>query len=261
DGVTASYSRATGETVAGGPYHITATLSATVVGALDNYIITNNGASFAIEKRDATVTADNKGKTYGDDNPALTATVTGTVNGDTLNYSLATAAVKFSSVGDYPITVTLGVNPNYNVTKTDGTLTVIKAHLTVTVDDKSRAYGAANPTFTATISGFVNGESVAVVSGSPTFSGTGPSSTATTTVGNYVITPAVGTLSATNYDFTPFVNGTLTITKAHLTVTADDKSRAYGAANPTFTATISGCVNDETLEVVRDSQIVSGTGP
>src|SRR5204863_356593 len=33
------------------------------------------------------------------------------------------------------------------------------------------------------------------------------------------ITPAVGTLSATNYDFTPFVNGTLHITKASTTTT------------------------------------------
>src|SRR5207244_7885705 len=108
---------------------------------------------------------------------------------------------------------------------TDGTLTITKAHLTVTADDKSRAYGADNPTFTATISGFVNGERIEVVNGSPTFSGTGPSSTATTTVSDYVITPALGTLSATNYDFTPFVNGTLHITKAHLTVTASNKSR------------------------------------
>src|SRR5205807_611490 len=37
DGVSASYSRASGETVAGSPYHITATLSATVAGALGNY--------------------------------------------------------------------------------------------------------------------------------------------------------------------------------------------------------------------------------
>src|SRR5439155_428595 len=123
------------------------------------------------------------------------------------------------------------------------------------------AYGAANPTFTVTITGFVNGETLAVVSGSPIFSGTGPSSTATTTVGNYVITSALGTLSATNYDFTPFVNGTLHITKAHLAVTADDKSRAYGAANPTFTVTITGFVNGETLAVVSGSPIFSGTGP
>src|SRR5439155_21219069 len=37
DCVSASYSRAPGETVAGSPYHITATLSATVAGALGNY--------------------------------------------------------------------------------------------------------------------------------------------------------------------------------------------------------------------------------
>jgi hypothetical protein len=130
----------------------------------------------------------------------------------------------------------------------------------VTADNKSRAYGAANPTFTATISGFVNGETVAVVSGSPTFSGTGPSSTATTTVGNYVITPAVGTLSATNYDFTPFVNGTLTITKAHLTVTADNKSKTYnGSPFTAFTVTITGFVNGETVAVVSGSATYTGS--
>ena len=51
----------------------------------------------------ATVTANAKSKTYGDANPALEAVVTGTVNGDTLDYSLATTAVKTSGVGSYPI--------------------------------------------------------------------------------------------------------------------------------------------------------------
>src|SRR5437899_11885897 len=84
----------------------------------DDYATKTDG-NLHINAKDASVTADNKGKTYGDDNPDLTATVTGTVNGDTLNYSLATTAVKFSGVGDYAITVTLGSNPNYNVSKTD----------------------------------------------------------------------------------------------------------------------------------------------
>ena len=65
---------------------------------------------------------------------------------------------------------------NYNnIGNTTITDCIAKAHLTVTADDKNRAYGAANPTFTAAITGFVNGETMAVVSGSPTFSGTGPS--------------------------------------------------------------------------------------
>ena len=57
------------------------------------------------------MTANAKSKTYGDDNPALDATVTGTVNGDALAYSLATAADATSGVGSYAITVTLGTNP------------------------------------------------------------------------------------------------------------------------------------------------------
>jgi hypothetical protein len=49
--------------------------------------------------------------------------VTGAVNGgDTINYTLATTATQFSNVGDYPIAVTLGDNPNYSVVSTNGTL-------------------------------------------------------------------------------------------------------------------------------------------
>ena len=51
DNVTATYSRAAGETVLGGPYHITATLSATPLSALDNYIITNAGAASPSTRR------------------------------------------------------------------------------------------------------------------------------------------------------------------------------------------------------------------
>src|SRR5207244_39916 len=51
DGVSASYTRAPGETVAGSPYHITATLSATVAGALNNYRIKNNSAELTIHNK------------------------------------------------------------------------------------------------------------------------------------------------------------------------------------------------------------------
>ena len=57
DGVTASYTRTAGESVAGGPYAISATLSP--AGALDNYIVTYNTASFTIGKATASVTPNN----------------------------------------------------------------------------------------------------------------------------------------------------------------------------------------------------------
>ena len=108
-------------------------------------------------RRTASVTADNKTKTYGDDNPAFTATVAGTVNGDTLNFTLGTTALKFSNAGDYPITVTLGSNPNYSVTPTNGTLHIDPKAATVTADNKTKTYGDDNPALTATVVGEVNG--------------------------------------------------------------------------------------------------------
>src|SRR5205823_9260476 len=71
-------------------------------------------------------------------------------------------------------------------------LTVNKAPLTVTADNKSREYGDANPSFTASFSGFKNGETLATsgVTGSPSLSTT---ATAARPVASYPITAAVGT--------------------------------------------------------------------
>src|SRR5438067_4208333 len=91
-------------------------------------------------------------------NPVLTATVTGTVNGDMLDYSLATSAGQYSNVGSYAITVTLGSNGNYSITPANGTLTIDQRAASVTADDKSKTYGHANPALTATVTGTVNGD-------------------------------------------------------------------------------------------------------
>src|SRR4029077_1995646 len=69
------------------------------------------------------------------------------------------------------------------------------------------------------------------VSGSPSLT---TLATATTPVGGYTITAAVGTLASGNYSFT-FVNGTLTITARALTVTADAQSKTYGDTDPSLT--------------------------
>src|SRR5205085_467283 len=122
--------------------------------------VTKADSSLTVDPKTATVSADSKFKTYGDANPSLTATVTGTVNGDSLDYSLATTALQFSGVGSYPITVTVGSNPNYSVTKTDGSLTVDAKTATVAADPKSKTYGDATPSLTATVTGTVNGDSL-----------------------------------------------------------------------------------------------------
>src|SRR5207248_10928058 len=56
-----------------------------------------------------------------------------------------------------------------------------------------------------------------------------------------------GTLAlSNNYTFT-YAGASLTISKASLTVKADDASRLYGAANPNFTGTITGIQNGDAI--------------
>ncbi len=215
---------------------------------------TSAGITQTVNKAALTVTADPASRLYGDANPTFTASYSGFKNGQTLGTSgvtgspsLTTTATATTAVGTATITAATGTlaASNYSFTFANGTLTINKAALTVTADPTSRLYGDANPTFTASYSGFKNGEKLGSsgVSGSPSLTTT---ATATTAVGTATITAANGTLAASNYSFT-FANGTLTINKAALTVTADPASRLYGDANPTFTASYSGFKNGENL--------------
>jgi hypothetical protein len=88
------------------------------------------------------------------------------------------------------------------------TLTATKAELTVAAVNESVAYQQPIPALTYTITGFVNGDTQSVVTGSPTETTTATDGSAP---GTYPITIGLGSLAATNYRFT-FENGTLTIT-------------------------------------------------
>ena len=61
----------------------------------------------------------------------LTATVTGTLEGETVNYLLVRAAGE--EAGEYEITVTPGENPNYTVTAVNGVYTITAAEEPETV--------------------------------------------------------------------------------------------------------------------------------
>jgi len=131
DGVTATYNRAAGETVAGSPYAISATLSP--AGVLGNYNVTYNTASFTITKATLTVTANSTTKILDAPNPALNnATYSGfkfsdgpTSLGGTL--SCTTTAGTTSPVGSYPITCSGLTAPNYTTAYVPGTLKILYA--------------------------------------------------------------------------------------------------------------------------------------
>src|SRR5207247_7815331 len=173
----------------------------------------------------------------------FTASYSGFVNVETLGSSdvtgsptLTTTATPGSSVSGSPYTITAAVGSlssgNYSFALADGQLTVTKAGLTVTANDTNRVYGATNPVFTASYSGFVNGETLGTsdVTGSPSLT-TAATPGSAVSGSPYTITAAVGSLSSGNYSFA-LADGQLTVTKAGLTVTANDTNRVYGATNP-----------------------------
>src|SRR5258705_681363 len=141
-------------TVSGlGPYPIAVT-----VGSNPNYSVTSTDAVLTVNQAVATVVADAKAKFYGQANPLLTAVVTGQVaGGDAVNYTLATAAAALSSVGPYPIAVTLGSNRNASVTASEEMLAVNQSLKKNVADAKGKFYGQANPLLTAVVTGRVAG--------------------------------------------------------------------------------------------------------
>jgi len=67
--------------------------------------------------------------------------------------------------------------------------------MTVTADNKSRVYGAANPTFTATYYGFVNGDTAGSLTTPPALATT---ATAASPVGSYPITASGAAINTPN---------------------------------------------------------------
>lgn len=216
-----------------------------------NYGLSFGGGQLTVSPAPLTISASAASSVYGSALPALGATFTGLKNGDTSavvsGLVLGTTATSASPVGTYTVSATGGTASDYILTRTNGLLTVTPAALTVRADDQSRTYGSANPAFTATISGLVNGDSASVLSGL-TFSTT---ATPSSGVGSYAIVPSGG--ASSNYVIT-YADGVLSVARQSLLITADDAVRTYGAANPTFTATYLGLVGADTPSVVSGLQ-------
>lgn len=91
----------------------------------DTHAKATKQVAVTVAKAKATITVDNKTTKPGEQRPPLTAKVTGEVAGKKIDYSLS--CVWSGTEGTYPIEVKLGVNPDYDVTVVNGTLTVSKS--------------------------------------------------------------------------------------------------------------------------------------
>ena len=151
-----------------------------------------------------------------------------------MTYSPALGAV-LNAGSNQTLTVSAAATTDYNAASDSVTIAVAKATLTVTANATTKVYGAANPMFGDTITGFVHNDPSSVVNGAASLTTT---ATTSSVVGSYPITAAQGNLSAANYTFT-FVNNTLTVTKDGTTgVVVSSLNPSTPGQSVTFTVTV-----------------------
>ncbi|MFW1946170.1 beta strand repeat-containing protein, partial [Acinetobacter guillouiae] len=214
----------------------------TATGLDKNYELSFVDGSLDIAKAKATVTANSLNTVYnGKDQSAAGFSATGLVNGETESVlSGVSATVTAKDAGKYTNSAT-GLDKNYELSFVDGSLDIAKAKATVTANSLNTVYNGKGQTaagFSAT--GLVNGETESVLSG--------VSATVTAKDAGKYTNTATGLDK--NYELS-FVDGSLDIAKAKVTVTANSVSTTYNGKDQTaagFTAT--GLVNGETESVL-----------
>ena len=183
----------------------------------------------------ATVKVKDCSREYGDDNPTFEIETEGAaLIGEP---EIICSADKNSKVGTYEIEINKGTIKNYHVTFVPGTLTVKKAPLVVTAENYTITQGDKLPEFTASYSGFKNGEDEAVLTKQPVFSCEADEASAP---GEYPIT--VYGVEADNYEVKSYITGTLTVLKRELkkqTITWDQEIKAKVGSTIEMNATAS----------------------
>ena len=200
-----------------------------------------------------TIAANNSSRYYGQSDPAFSATLSGGTTSDlTTPEQFMIQQVNDVNAGSYTIVPYGAISSTKRLNYADGVLTVNPAPLTVTANNAAKTYGSANPSLSVAYTGFVNGDSSSSLTSQATAS---TSATSSSNAGTYPIS-ASGAVDS-NYAFN-YVNGTLTVNPAPLTVTANNAAKTYGSANPVLSVTYTGFVNGDTAASLTGLAIVAG---
>jgi hypothetical protein len=139
-----------------------------------------------------------------------------------LNSASATSdAITSLTAASHTIYAVYSGDTNFNTSTSTLTQTVTPAPLTVTADDKMRGYGQTNPAFTASYSGFVNGDTASSLGGNLSLT---TAATTSSPAGTYPI--VAGGLTSSNYTIS-FMNGTLTVSKAAAGIVVNPYTGTY----------------------------------
>lgn len=167
-----------------------------------------------VGKAPLTITARSYTIMETDDLPTFAYDITGFKLGETEAVLTTKPTISCSvpeelTPGTYPITVSGATAQNYSITHKAGTLTVQAVNpIVVKATSVTKAYGDPNPVFSYTIEG-------GTLTGTPAIT---CEATRESEPGVYTIAISKGSLQ--DYPNVTFVNGTLTVTKAPLTISA-----------------------------------------
>ena len=237
EGATLSYSTDNGKTWTATEPTIknVGEINVIVKASMANYSDATAKYTLKVTPRTVTLTSETASKPYDGTpltKPEVTVTGDGFVDGEVTDIK-ATGSV--TNVSDSPVTNTIVytttdkfVAGNYNITKSEGTLTITPLAVTVTAKDYTKYVGEKDPAFEATVTGTINNDTIDYTI----------SRDAGETVGTYTITPA-GAEAQGNYTVT-YKTGTLTI-----------KERPY-RPNPSITDKITVEITGNSDSVVYD---------
>ena len=213
-----------------------------------NYTIVNPTLSAGIRGRTLNIKASDILKHYNEEFifSGTEFTSEGLIPGDPYpRVSLSSQGASSQAVvGKYGITITGTADYNYIPAFVDGTMTVAKSVLIARADDKTKVYGNENPVFSITYSGFIKNDNASVIDIKPVAI---TNAIASSGAGEYAIELTGG--MDDYYDLT-LIDGTLTVQKAPLIVTADDKTIIYGEAIPELSLSYSGFLPGEDQDVL-----------
>ena len=226
-------------------------------GSSKNYTFLqqNEGAlagKLTITPATITVTADDKTKGIGQAVPTLTYSKTGKLGSDswasiiTSDPTLTTTATASSAAGNYPITISGGTtSANYKFEYVNGTLTVGKVGITLTILPDSKVYGDADPTYLGAegtpvkntnyvVNGLLQGDELTNVH---------ITRVAGENFGKYVMSATFDDVDLDKYTGVSVAPAQFSITARPLTVTVMPQTLANNAAEGTLV------VSDETVVV------------
>ena len=194
-----------------------------------------------IARKAVTVTADDASKVYGAADPALAATVSGTVGSDKVSYTLS--RTDGEDVNTYDITASgETVQGNYTVSYVNGTFTITKAASAVTDAPTANTLTYTGSAQALVSEGTASGGTVQYSLDGTNYSATVPTGT---DAGDYTVYYKVA--GDANHSDTEPVPVNVTIARKAVTVTANNASKVYNAADPTLSATVTGLVGQDTV--------------